>query len=132
MGLLTKKQLKVLELRSKGLSQAESARELGTTRANVSMIEWRARRNILKARQAVQAYEQMLMDFRIEIPKGTKLENISVIVLKACGKQHVNLQSSIEDVIRIVMSLKPNCVVGERTGRAISFRVGKNGKLLAE
>lgn len=38
-GLLTEKQYRILELRSKGYTQAQIAKILSTSRSNVSMLE---------------------------------------------------------------------------------------------
>jgi len=131
-GVLTKKQLKVLELRSKGLTQNEVARQLATTRANISMIEWRARRRLAKAKDTIRAYELMQEDFKVEIREGTKLADISAIVLKACDKRHVHLRSTIVDVVKVIKSLKPDCISDGMVIRKIALRVDKNGSLRSE
>jgi Tfx family DNA-binding protein len=60
-GFLSELQFKVLQLRiEKGLSQAEVARTLGTTRENVTIIEKRAERNIRLAEETIQAYKLLL------------------------------------------------------------------------
>src|SRR5208283_2765634 len=107
-GVLTKKQLRVLELRSKGFTQREVSRQLGTTRANISMIEWRARRRLAKARDTIRAYEMMQEDFEVEIRKGTKLADVSAKVFNTCNKRHVHLRSTIVDIIKVIKSLKPD------------------------
>jgi HTH-type transcriptional regulator, fmd operon transcriptional regulator len=58
-GLFNQKQLKILRLRARGLTQLKVAKELGTSRANISMIEWRARRKLQKARETIRAYERL-------------------------------------------------------------------------
>jgi HTH-type transcriptional regulator, fmd operon transcriptional regulator len=57
--LLNQKQWKILKLRSRGLTQLQTAKKLGTSRANVSMIEWRARKKLDKARETIQAYDAL-------------------------------------------------------------------------
>ena len=131
-GVLTKKQLKILELRSKGLTQRETARKLGTTRANVSMIEWRARRRLAKARETIRAYEMMREDFKVEIREGTKLAEVSAKILKACDKRHVHLRSTVVDIIHVIKSLKPDCIREGRVSRKILLRVDRDGNLLSE
>ncbi len=51
---LTKAQLRVMGLRAKGLSQAEVARMIKTSRANVCILERRARENIERARETLR------------------------------------------------------------------------------
>ena len=131
-GVLTNKQLKVLELRSKGLTQREAARQLGTTRANVSMIEWRARKRLAKARDTIRAYELMQEDFEVGIREGTKLADVSAIILRICNKRHVHLRSTIVDIIKVIKSLKPDCIKDGRLNRKILLRIDREGDLSSE
>ena len=48
--MLTKKQIEILKLRSNGYSQADIAKKLGTSRANISAIEKSAWENVKRAR----------------------------------------------------------------------------------
>jgi hypothetical protein len=65
---LTKAQIRVLELRARGLTQAEVARKLKTSRANVCILERRGRENIERARRTLQF--------------ATKLHALAVMELK--------------------------------------------------
>ncbi len=51
---LTRAQLRVLEFRAKGISQTEVARKLKTSRANVCILERRAKENIRRARETLR------------------------------------------------------------------------------
>jgi len=64
-GLLKQKQWKILELRAKGFTQLETAKKLGTSRANVSMIEYRAKKKLERARETIQIYETLCASHRI-------------------------------------------------------------------
>jgi len=132
VGVLTKQQLSVLELRSKGLTQREIARELDTTKANISMIEWRARRKIMLARETIRAYELMKGDLRIEIGEGTKLAGIRTKVLDMCDRRQVQLRSTVPDIIDVIKSLKPDCIEDGRVSRKILLRIGRRGDLHSE
>jgi HTH-type transcriptional regulator, fmd operon transcriptional regulator len=57
--LFNRRQWKILKLRANGLTQLETARKLRTSRANISMIEWRAKQKLKKARETLQAYEAL-------------------------------------------------------------------------
>jgi HTH-type transcriptional regulator, fmd operon transcriptional regulator len=58
-GLFNQKQLKILRLRERGFTKLETAKVLDTSRANVSMIELRARRKLERARETILAYEDL-------------------------------------------------------------------------
>ena len=96
------------------------------------MIEWRARRRLAKARDTIRAYEMMQEDFEVEIRKGTKLADVSAKVFNTCNKRHVHLRSTIVDIIKVIKSLKPDCVRDGRVSRKILLRVDRDGNLRSE
>lgn len=64
---LTKAQTRVLKLREGGLSQAEVARKIGTSRANVCSLEKRAKRNIRRARKTLKLAKKIRSPAIVEI-----------------------------------------------------------------
>ena len=113
------------------MTQKETAKELGTTRANVSMIELRARRKVLLARETLRAYQSTLTEHHLVIPKGTKLYEIPTAVLREGDRFGIHIQSNIVEIIRIVKGLHPVCFEGGKTNRSISFVFNQSGKLRA-
>jgi Tfx family DNA-binding protein len=130
-GLLTELQFKVLVCRGRGLTQSETARELRTTRANVSMIEHRARKRIELARETITAYHSTLTDHSVRIPKGVRSYDVPSIVLREADKYGIHLQSNIVEIIRLVRGLRPPVLTTGRTTRAISLVFNQRGKLRA-
>ena len=128
-GSLTDAQYRVLVCRGKGMTQLETACELGTTRANVSMIELRARRRVQMARQTLDAYRSTLTDHVLTIPKGTRFYDIPSAVLREGDRWGVHLQSNIVDIVRLVKGVRPGCLEAGRTTRRISFVFNGAGKL---
>lgn len=128
-GLFTTNQFQVLKFRSEGLTQVQTARALGTSRANVSMIELRARRRLDQARDTIRAYESVLSSHSVEVKRGTRLQQIPEIVLHEGDRYGIHLKSNIVDIIRMVKSLKPSCVAAGTTSRRILFTFSQSGKL---
>jgi HTH-type transcriptional regulator, fmd operon transcriptional regulator len=128
-GLLTSAQYKVLVCRGKGMTQLETAKELGTTRANVSMIELRARRKVDRAVETLEAYKSTLTDHEVRIPKGTRFYEIPTLVLREGDKWGIHIQSNIVEIIRMVREIKPPCLASGRTNRPIPFVFNKRGRL---
>ncbi len=129
LGLLSQKQYKVLKLRARGFTQLEAARELGTTRANVSMIEARARRKIEKARETLAANESLQSSHKVVIEIGTKLPEIPMLVLHEGDRHHIHVKSDIVKIVRLVKMHKPNCVKNGVLTRNIVFTINEKGKL---
>ncbi len=68
---LTEQQIRILRLRAQGgLKQSEIAELLGTSRANVSILERRALRKIEKARNTLLLWEQINSRLSVEVRKG--------------------------------------------------------------
>jgi Tfx family DNA-binding protein len=129
-GLFNQKQLKILRYRARGFTQSETAKELSTTRANISMIEWRARKKLEKARETIEAYEALQSSHKLVVSKGTKLAEIPLLVLHEGDKHHVHIKSDIIDIVRLVRAAKPSAVKDGKTIRPIVFTINERGKLL--
>lgn len=128
-GSLTELQYRVLAFRGKGLTQKETARELRTTRANVSMIELRARRKVDLASETLRAYKTTLTDHEVTVPKGTRMYDIPRLVLAEGDRFGVHLRSNIVEIVRMVKALRQGCVVGGRTTRRLTFVFNQGGRL---
>lgn len=128
-GLFNQKQLRILRLRARGFTQLEAAKELGTTRANVSMIEWRARKKLDKARETIQAYEALQSSHKVTVGKGTKLAEVPLMVLHEGDKHHIHIRSDIIEIVRLVKALKPSVVRDGKTIRNLEFKINERGKL---
>jgi Tfx family DNA-binding protein len=126
---LTESQFQVMSLRGRGLTQAETAKELKTTRANVSMIELRARRRVAEAKKTIETYQSTLVEHSVRIPKGTRFYEVPVLVLKEGDRWGIHLQSNLVDIIRMVRQTNPTCLKEGRTNRVISFSFNPAGKL---
>ena len=111
------------------MTQSETARELHTTRANISMIELRARKKIRQARESLLAYQATLTDHSVRIPKGTRLYDIPSAVLGEGDRFGIHMQSNIVEIIRMAKSARPLCLEGGRTIRPITFVFNQKGKL---
>jgi Tfx family DNA-binding protein len=111
------------------MTQKETAKALGSTRANVSMIELRARRKVDRAKQTLDAYRSTLTDRFLSVPKGTRFYEIPPLVLGEGDRWGTHIQSNIVEIIRLVKDLRPSCLKGGRTTRKITFVFNRAGKL---
>jgi len=128
-GLFNQQQLKILRLRARGFTQLEAAKELGTTRANISMIEWRARRKLERAHETIQAYEALQSSHTVSVEKGTKLAEVPLMVLHEGDKRHVHIKSDLIEIVRLVKALKPAVVREGRVTHRLEFKINERGKL---
>jgi HTH-type transcriptional regulator, fmd operon transcriptional regulator len=129
-GLLTEKQSQILHLRACGFTQTEIARQLKMSRASVSMIEGRAKRQVNRARQTVQFFETIQKQYEVEIDPGARLQQIPMIVLQEADKYGIHLRCNMVEILRMVKRLKANCLGPEgRLTEKIVFRFNERGKI---
>ncbi len=73
---LTDRQVEVLSLRERGLTQREVADELGTTDSNVSAVERAAEANVEKARRTLELVRTLRAPARFSVPAGTNFDDL--------------------------------------------------------
>jgi HTH-type transcriptional regulator, fmd operon transcriptional regulator len=130
LGFLTEKQYRVLSLRSKGYTQQEIAIELHTSRANVSMLEGRAKKQVKLARQTLSVFELSQSQYVVTIEPGIRLQKVAMIVLLEADKFQIHLQSNMVEILRMVKKQKPNSWSSDGiTVEKIIFNFNERGKL---
>ena len=129
LGFLTRKQFEVLRIRAKGYSQAETASELGLSRASVSMIEGRARRKVVRAQATIAAFNQIRSHHKVVVPKGSRLQETPMLVLREADRFHTHIKLNMIDILRMVKKDRADCISGGRTTKEIAFIFNERGKL---
>jgi Tfx family DNA-binding protein len=129
LGYLTDRQYLVLEGRGKGLTQAELASQMKTSRANVSMIELRARRKVERARETLEAFERTLTIHQVIVEPGTWIYDVPSKVLGAGDRTGIHLRSNLVEIIRMVKASKPACLARGKTKRRLVFAFNQKGKV---
>jgi Tfx family DNA-binding protein len=130
--LLTDRQIQVLKLRSRGITQERVARQLKTTRENVSILESRARRNIKKAKATIEILEDLGMATRITIKPETPVLEISKIILKKADDANVRLQLDCVDLLEKIKIKAKNKIKAKKVVQPISVVLLPYGDLLVE
>jgi len=129
-GFLSDRQFQVLQLRiEKGLSQAEIANMLGTTRENVTIIEKSARRNIKLAERTLQTYRLLLSVAKITIEAGTHLIDIPGMVVKAGDNIGVKLQVNFTRIYDEVSFKAGDCISGSRIVKPFTIAIFRDNRI---
>lgn len=110
--VLTYRQAQVLALRERGVSQADIAAELGTSRANVSSVEASGRENLKKARETVAFSEALRAPVRVRVPAGTDLYDVPQLVYEACDEEGVKVDYTAPDLMKVVSDAAGSAVSG--------------------
>jgi len=104
----------VLRLRQSGLTQDEIARRIKTTRANVSLIEKRARENIDRSKETLKEWESIVSPVRIVVKKGTDVIKIPEMVFADADKTGIHVKANSLDIITRIKKEKGN-IISNRT-----------------
>jgi Tfx family DNA-binding protein len=101
--LLTPRQIEVLRLKKKGMTQADIARKMKTTRGNICIIESTAMKNIEKARNTVKFYRAMEAPVWVTVAPGTDIYDVPPMIFKEADRKKIKIAL---DSAMIVVKLK--------------------------
>lgn len=96
---LTEAQAQVLELRAKGLTQAKIARKLRTSRANVCILERRARDNIARAERTLKLAAKLRAPVVLEVGRGDDILEVPKRLFKAADAAKIRVNLGTPDII---------------------------------
>ncbi|WP_297065783.1 Tfx family DNA-binding protein [Thermococcus sp.] len=104
---LTEQQIKILRLRAKGLKQSEIAELLGTSRANVSILERRALEKIEKARNTLLIWEQINSKVSVEVKRGDDIFKVPDRLFSRADELGVKVPYSTAEIIAFLVEHAP-------------------------
>ena len=132
LSLLTDRQIQVLRLRNRGLTQEETAKQIKTTRENVSILESRARRNITRARTTIEILEDLGVAVRVVIKPETPVLEMSNIIIKRADNANVKIKIDCIDLLERIKMRARNKIKGKKVVEAISVIVLPYGDVIVE
>jgi Tfx family DNA-binding protein len=127
---LTDRQVEILTMRKKGLTQADIAKIKNTTRGNICIIEKTALRNVERANNTMKFYKTLEAPISLTIPVGTDLLDIPKMILKTADKKRIKI--SIDSAM-IVVKLKtqvPYKMHGRLVTNEIDVSADEHGNLI--
>lgn len=127
--LLTDRQIEVLKLKCKGMSQADIARKLKTTRGNISTIENTALKNIEKAERTLKLYRALDAPVWMTVPPGTDLYEIPQMIYKEADRKKIKIGMDSATVIIRLKTDAPDRIAHRVTSGDINVSVDVNGNL---
>ncbi len=130
--LLTERQLKVLKLRLQGLSQAEVAEMLGTTRSNISILEKRAHQNIARAERTLQQWMMIRAPISLQVKAGIDVFDLPGKIFEAADKRSLRLPVTSMDIIVQLRRKAPRIFKKRVLERDAQIFVTEDGEILVE
>ncbi len=104
---LTEQQIKILRLRAKGLKQSEIAEMLGTSRANISILEHRALEKIQKARNTLLLWEQINSKISVDVKQGEDIFDVPEKLFKKADEMNIKVPYSTAEIIAFLVDHAP-------------------------
>ena len=127
---LTEAQARVLELRAKGLTQAEIARRLGTSRANVCILERRARENIARAELTLKFAEKLRAPVVLEVKQGDDILEVPKRLFKAADVAKIKVRMGTPDVVAKIREGARDRIHGRSATKSFDVVLTAEGEVL--
>ena len=126
---LTDLQRKVLEFRAKNMTQDEIAKLLGTSKANISIIEKRARKNIEKAINTLSIWEEINSLLSIRIEAGTDIFTIPELVYNEGDKRGIKIPLSTVDIISTIANKAEDIVENRILKQPVKLFITRDNRI---
>jgi hypothetical protein len=126
---LTDRQWEVIRMRAAGLTQAEVAQKLKTTRENISIIEHRAHDKITAAKATLEALQELETTREVLLPSGTSIfEAVSLIVLRG-DILGIKLKQSADSLLALLRSRCRSKIRGHHLVAVVKAEISDEGEV---
>ncbi|MHC1631124.1 MAG: Tfx family DNA-binding protein [Methanotrichaceae archaeon] len=129
---LTERQLAVLRLRRKGLSQQEVAEILRTTRSNVSILEKRAFQNVDRAKATFRQWMMIQAPVSVKIAAGTDVFEVPRLIFQKADLAGIKSLLNSVDVIVQLRNKVPPVLKKRIVFKDLKIYVTEDGKILIQ
>jgi Tfx family DNA-binding protein len=127
---LTPRQIEVLLLRKRGFTQEKVAKMLGTSRANVSIIERNAYKVVWAAQATIEAFESLHEDGVFLVPSRTSIYDIPRLIFLRGDALGIRVKIDENGIISLVKS--KGKIRQYRLVSPLAVRIKQDGQLLVQ
>ncbi len=127
---LTTRQMEVLLLRKRGFTQEKVAKLLGTSRANVSIIERNAYKVVWEAQATIEAFESLHEDGVFLVPSHTSLYDVPRLIFLRGDALGIKVKIDENGILSMVKS--KGKLRQYRLVSPLSVRIKPDGQLLVK
>ena len=130
--VLTQRQWHVMKLRSAGLTQAQVAKRLRTTRENVTILERRANENLKAAKATLAAVEELSGSKELVIPSRTSIFEATSMVLLRADILRIKVRMNADSILAALRSRRKGRIRGHHLIAPIRVKINADGSLTIE
>jgi hypothetical protein len=116
-------------MRQAGLTQDEIARKIKTTRANVSLIEKRARGNIERSMETVKEWNNIISPVRLLIKAGTDVMSIPELLFEEADKASIHVRINSLDLLTRIKKEKGNKISNRILTESLEIDITNTGEV---
>ena len=127
--LLTQRQWQVMRLRATGLTQAQVAKRLHTTRENISIVEHRAHENLKAAKATLAALEQLSESKEVIIPSGTSIFEATSMILLRADVLGIKMKMNADSILAALRSKCRGRIRGHHLTAVVKIRISEDGSV---
>lgn len=127
---LTEAQARVLEFRTKGMSQAEIARKLRTSRANICILERRARENIARAERTLKLAAKLRAPVVLEVKPGEDILGVPKRLFKAADAAKIKVKLGTPEIIAKIQEEARDKLHGRSATQRFELALTSEGDVL--
>ncbi len=127
---LTKEQARVLKLKSEGMTQVQIAKLLKTSRANISILEKRARTNIERAERTVRLAAKLKAQVVLNVEAGTDLFSVPKLLFREADKAKIQVKLTATDIIARIQRDATDKIHGRSVTKNFEVAVTSEGEII--
>lgn len=129
---LTDRQIEVLKMRGRGMTQAKIAHELGTTKPNISIIESQAKANIIKARNTLEFARLISAPIWINVDPETDVYAIPGMIFREADKHNIWIPKGGPSLLSFIEEKAQDKLRNRRILEKIDIGITTNGDVLIQ
>ena len=122
----------MMKLRSTGLTQAQVAKRLRTTRENVTIIEHRAHENLRAAKATIAAIEQLSGSKELVIPSGVSIFEATSMILRRADVLRIKVKMNADSILATLRTKRKGSIRGHHLIAVVRVRINSDGSLKIE
>ena len=127
--VITPRQLRVMRLRSRGLTQAQVAKRLGTSRLNVTILERRAHLNLNAAKATIVAMEDLSRSKELVIPNGTSVFEATSMILRKADVMKIKVQVNADSILATLRTKRKGSIRGHHLCAPLRVKINSDGTI---
>ena len=115
-----------------GLTQAQVAKRLRTTRENVTILEHRAHQNLRAAKATLAAIEELSGSKELVIPSGVSIFEATSTILRRADVLRIKVKMNADSILAALRTKRKGRIRGHHLIAVVRVRINSDGSIKIE